>query len=118
MKKINSWNRKFQVWQYSVSHSTLLLRSVNAERDNSRVDVLFPAVSLMHLKPSFGALEIHEADDDDLLKFLPESGDKHHGKLYLLNHGEAYVCAAQCVWNEDDGDHHSPSRFGPLRGTP
>lgn len=38
--------------------------------------------------------------------------------LYVINGGECYVCAGRVNWHEDTGDHHAPSAFGPLRGTP
>lgn len=118
MAKIAVWEREFQVWQYSVSHSSLLLRSVNVEGFETRIDVLFTAVELMHLRPYCARLEISEATsmergnilDGQLAAELP-------GTLYLFNGGEGYVLARRCSWHEDLGDHHAPSKFGPLRGT-
>ncbi|MEU2760137.1 hypothetical protein [Streptomyces sp. NPDC007094] len=118
MGKIVEWNREFQVWQYSVSHSTLLLRSVNVEGFNTRLDVAFMAVELMHLQPDYGHLEISEANNEERGQILgAQSSDSAAGTLYLLNGGEGYVLARKCSWHEDLGDHHAPSKFGPLRGT-
>ncbi|MBX9393033.1 hypothetical protein K4749_05395 [Streptomyces sp. TRM72054] len=118
MEKVIEWEREFQVWQYSVSHSTLLLRSVNVEGFETRIDVLFTAVELMHLQPYCARLEISEATSEEKGEILGDQlAAKIPGKLYLLNGGEGYVLARRCAWHEDLGDHHSPSKFGPLRGT-
>lgn len=118
MKDIASWERKFQIWQYSVSHSTLLLRSVHPQLYETRIDVLFPAVSLMHVQPSYTTLVISEADETEKNNILPNDVTVgEHEKLFFLNHGQGYVLAPKCSWHEDNGDHRTPSKFGPLRGT-
>ncbi len=118
MREIGSWDRNFQVWQYSVSHSTLLLRSFHPHDYCSRIDVFFPAVTLMHLRPNFHRLSIHEANEKERRGLLGNMViDTTCGSLFLLNGGEGYVHAASCSWHEDEGDHRAPSRFGPLRGT-
>ncbi|UQA91543.1 hypothetical protein [Streptomyces halobius] len=118
MEKIVEWGREFQVWQYSVSHSTLLLRSVNVEGFDTRLDVAFMAVELMHLRPYYSHLEISEAHSEERERILgSHSSTKAAGTLYLLNGGKGYVLARRCSWHEDLGDHHTPSKFGPLRGT-
>jgi hypothetical protein len=111
---VHSWDREFQVWCYTVSYSQLLLRSLEADT-TSRIDVLFSNVYLMHLKPSFSRLFI-EVAPHDWLREPVELPARALVNLYLINHGEAYVLATHCQWHEDEGDHHSPSRFGPLRG--
>ena len=118
MHELVSWNRKFQVWHYSVSHSVLLLRSFQPQVHETRIDVAFPAVALMHLRPSYQELRITRLDDDECSEFMQQRDiNPAHGTLFLLNGGEGYVQAADCQWHEDYGDHHAPSRFGPLRGT-
>lgn len=119
MREITSWNRPFQVRQYSVSHSTLLLRSHRPDLYDTRIDVLFPAVTLMHLKPSYRQLSIHEANEQERREILGDDTalNLSHGLLFLLNDGEGYVHAASCSWHQDEGDHRAPSRFGPLSGT-
>jgi hypothetical protein len=119
MKKLYSWDRKFQLWHYSVSHSTLLLRSVHPQRYDTRVDILFSAVSFMHVRPSYEPLTLSEGDDRDRQTLQLASAPVEAGEnaLYLLNGGEGYIYASSCSWHEDYGDHRSPSEFGPLRGT-
>ncbi|WP_157868473.1 hypothetical protein [Streptomyces caatingaensis] len=118
MQKVISWERKFQVWQYSVSHSVLLLRSFHPQKYTTRIDVAFPAVTLMHLQPSYETLSVRQATEEERLRILGATAEKiTHGNLFLLNEGEGYVHAADFSWHEDSGDHHTPSSFGPLRGT-
>lgn len=118
MEQIATWSRKFQVWQYSVSHSVLLLRSFHPRLYETRIDVVFPAVELMHLQPSYSTLEITRLDGMEASKFLSHRDiTPKRGTLFLLNQGEGYVQAAQCQWHEDHGNHHTPSHFGPMRGT-
>ena len=118
MQEIASWDREFQVWQYSVSHSVLLLRSVDSDRHPTRVDVLFPAVEVMKLQPTYSSLLIEKASLDEQAEFLErQSMQISHGALFIINEGRGFAWAADCHWHEDDGDYRSPSRFGPLRGT-
>lgn len=118
MKEIASWDRKFQVWQYSVTHSVLLLRSYHAQKYTTRIDILFPAVALMRLQPSYEPLTIQEAGPEEIDRLVSDrAGKADRGRLFLLNGGEGYVRAADCAWHEDEGDHRAPSHFGPLRGT-
>ncbi len=118
MQEKISWDREFEVWQYSVSHSMLLLRSFHPQKYATRIDVAFPSVALMHLQPVYESLSIRLATDLERDQILGSNAlNLTHGHLFLLNDGEGYVHAAKYLWHEDAGDHHSPSRFGPLRGT-
>ena len=119
MERVATWTRRFQVWQYTVSHAVLLLRSYRPSYE-TRIDVCFPAVSLMHLKDGYDTLTLDLATEEEKLEFLTVRNvaiDGLRGKLYVLNNGDGYIVSASCKWNEDEGDHHTPSVFGPLRGT-
>lgn len=117
MNEVACWERKFQVWQYSVSHSTLLLRSVVSGPLRSRIDIAFPAVEIMKLQPTYRTLRIDVVAQDEVAEWLGVHPGISHGSLFLLNGGEGYVWSADFQWFEDEGDQRSPSRFGPLRGT-
>ncbi|MFJ5594280.1 hypothetical protein ACIQCG_31575 [Streptomyces noursei] len=91
---------------------------MDPDRYETRVDIAFPAVSLMHLKPTFESLDIRQVEGSEADRILPPGVSvEGREKVYVFNEGEAYVVAAACEWNVDDGDHHTPSAFGPLRGT-
>jgi hypothetical protein len=117
MKVIGQWQREFQVWQYSVSHSVLLLRSYHPDLYATRVDLAFLSVGLMKVQASYESLTVQVADPGEVARFLGETA-LPYGSLFLLNGGAGYVHAGRCSWHEDEGDHKTPSRFGPLRGTP
>ncbi|MEV8637569.1 hypothetical protein AB0395_38595 [Streptosporangium sp. NPDC051023] len=118
MQKIAEWHRGFQVWQYSVSHSTLLLRSVNVAGFSTRIDVVFVGVELMLIRPTYSKLIIFCVEGDEKREILVNESEEVIGKqLFLLDGKASYVVAGGFSWHEDAGDHHTPSRFGPLRGT-
>jgi hypothetical protein len=54
MAGVATWESEFTVWDYSVSYSRLLLRSLQ-DSSPSRVDVLFSNVLFMHMPTSFSA---------------------------------------------------------------
>ncbi|MBL1096655.1 hypothetical protein [Streptomyces coffeae] len=117
MQRLASWERSFRVWHYTVSYSQLLLRSVNIEGEESRIDILFSNVERMDIICDFETLAIEkisasEARSDFGLD-IPRSATSH---VFLLNHGDAYVQGTHCEWHEDLGGPRSPSKFGPLRG--
>jgi hypothetical protein len=119
MREISNWGREFQVWQYSVSHSILLLRSFHPQNYSTRIDIAFPGVELMHVNSSYDSLRLSELTASEASEFMLSRGiEQLRGTLFLLNEGEGYVQASSCHWHEDNGDHHTASKFGPLRGTP
>jgi hypothetical protein len=115
LESVVRWERRFRVWHYTVSYSQLLLRSIGVEGFDTRIDVLFSNVYLMHLKPVLHRLHI----DLETKEWSRDGLDLPDGvkvNWYTINDGDAYVVATHCQWHEDQGDHHAPSRFGPLRG--
>ena len=50
--------RRFQLWEYRVSHGQMLLRSVPPGEDATNVDVLFWGVSRIDLPTRFDGLKI------------------------------------------------------------
>lgn len=115
MNRIVRWDRDFQVWYYTVSYHQLLLRSSKTGATGTRIDILFSNVYSMLLRPSYANLRIDVADGNwPYGSVEPPSGTR--ANWYILNDDEGHVLATHCQWHEDDGDNHSPSRFGPLRG--
>jgi hypothetical protein len=118
VQRLASWDREFRVWHYTVSHSQLLLRSVNVEGFDTRVDLLFKGVNLMHIREEYRHLVIDEISDEEVREKLGLDIDlPSHGVMFVLNDGAGYIHAVRCLWHEDSGGHHVPSKFGPLRGT-
>lgn len=116
---VGSWDRSFRIWAYSVSHSTLLLRGLDAERDPRRIDIVFLGVRAIHLRDEYRSFTLEKAEDlggTGVLRIEHEAAEPV--ARYVVNGGPDYVIATNVAWHEDDGDHRTPSRFGPLRGTP
>lgn len=114
-----SWPRRFRLWHYSVSYTQLLMRSLDAERDPRRIDILFSNVEWMQVAALYETMAIEELISPDPrwseMPLRRPSNEKR--KVFLLNGGPDLVIATHCQWHEDDGDAHTPSRFGPLRRT-
>jgi hypothetical protein len=111
--KIAQWDRPFRIWIYSISHSTLLLRSIGEDASPRRIDVAFFGVREICLRDEYPKLVIgrkesvlgsESAESSELLIRYQINGDRYH------------VVATNCAWEEDDGGYRSESRFGPLPG--
>ncbi|MFE9509130.1 hypothetical protein ACFYNU_02470 [Streptomyces sp. NPDC006643] len=117
MKNIADWDREFRVWHFTVSYSQLLLRSINVANSDTRIDILFSNVSMLHLTPSFDRLRVDRLELSDPIPSIYKAGiEGGEVSVFLLNGGEGYVYATHCDWHEDLGGTRTPSKFGPLRG--
>jgi len=112
------------VWQWTVGHHALLLRSNPSEVGGSRVEVLFKpayAVCLQALLPD--GLVVEEADAAALTAWeggghVGIAGDRDR-TLYLVRSGGllGWVVGGGVSGREDDQDHSGPTMFdgGALR---
>ncbi|MFI6348877.1 hypothetical protein [Streptomyces sp. NPDC050560] len=119
MRRLLDFQRRFRIWHYSVSYSRLLLRSLNIHEYETRIDVLFTNVELMHVPSTWDTLVVDEQDRagaDSVIGpgVVLASRPNHH--VFVLNGGPYYVFATHCDWHEDEGDSRSPSKFGPMWG--
>ncbi|WP_329410825.1 hypothetical protein OG802_14695 [Streptomyces sp. NBC_00704] len=112
-------DRYFKVWQYTVGHRRLLLRSSRDRPPETRIDVHFGNVDLMLVRPGYQGLVIRRADDGECERVALDHGlEVRPGRLYLLGRDlKSFVVSAPPQWHEDDGAMDDPSWFGPLRGT-
>ncbi|BCY09800.1 hypothetical protein [Actinoplanes sp. L3-i22] len=105
--------RTFQVWRYSVSHTTLLLRSTRDDAHPTRIDLVFGGVRRMLLQPVFEGLSISLASDErreSVERGL--GGTWGSGALYFLDdEGANFVAAGPPAWHEDEGSYTDPSFF-------
>ena len=110
-------DRYFKVWQYTVGHRRLLLRSSRDRPPETRIDVHFANVSLMVLRPSYEGLVIRRADDEECEKVGLDYGvEVLPGRLFALGHGlRSFVVSAPPQWQEDEGEMDDPSRFDQMR---
>ena len=113
-----NFSRHFQIWNYTVSHSELLLRSTKSAEFPTRIDVLFKGVKEFHLPTSFGGLSITVASEAEVQKLCslrqPLSFSKDV-KVFKVQGDDfmGYVAALIVVCHEDEGEYNDPSFFSP-----
>lgn len=110
-------DRRFQIWEYSVSMARLLLRSTKSETFTTRCDVLFQNVKAMKLPTSLDGLVISEADPAGEARIAAEVGllPGDGAKIFTVRSGafDGYVVAGVCVQAEDEGEYFDSSRLWP-----
>lgn len=113
MKETKS-DRRFQVWEYHVSHGELLIRSPKSPESNSspeqltNVDLIFDGVQYMALPRAFTGFEVADPRPEELRSIEQQIGKavKHPQKVVVLVSGERrfYVVAAHFKIDENDLD--------------
>ena len=107
--------RMFQLWEFTVGHKQLLLRSTKDDRFRTRVDVYFKNVAVVNLPTICHGLTISEADgaqQQDLLSQVSQTG-LSAGKVFLIRGDRftGYVIAGFMDWHEDELEYDDPSKF-------
>ncbi|MHA7056881.1 hypothetical protein ACWGOQ_0006650 [Aquimarina sp. M1] len=111
--------RSFRLWEYSVSHSSLLIRSEKQYSDvfydekynpNVTLDIEFWGVDYINLPIDFKYMEIHKIVDNFPVKF-PDFFKKD-SKLFKINE-KYHIIAAGCIigqsiWDADESRLHNP----------
>ena len=120
-KEIVNYKRFFQMWQYTVGHSQLLLRSVKRDDFVTRVDVLFKNVSVIQLPTTFDALSISElSEGEEISHILPDFRHEKGKKNFVVRGSQSqvvgYVIAGALAFHEDDLEYHDPSHFWSTSG--
>ena len=99
--------RRFQLWEYRVSHGSLLIRSPMGPEEQTNVDVLFDGVEYIGCPRMMRGLSVREGRVDDELQaeacvgavILPER------LLVLVSEGVSYyVVASACRVEENQAD--------------
>ena len=110
-----NFQRRFQVWLYSVSHAQLLLRSNKSNEVPTRIDVLFKKVVSINLPTMFDGLSITEATSGEAQSLNAQVGSQSaHGlKVFLLRgtNFTGHVIAGAVFVHEDEGSHYDESFF-------
>lgn len=114
---INRPDRRFKMWQYSVSMARLLLRSNKDDGAGSRIDVMFQDVHALKLPTLLDGLVIAEADSEQSGRAARETGVVlDRGTVVYSVRGlayDGYVVAGVCVHVEDEGEFFEPSQLWP-----
>ena len=91
--------RKFQFWQYRVSHGELLVRSPKDAVHARNADLMFAGVEYVDLPRVIPDLEVDEPSDEDVARArerLGESVQRDH-VIVLRSQGRRYIVVASAV---------------------
>lgn len=106
--------RKFQVWEYTVSHSQLLLRSPKEGGYRTRIDVLFKNVDFFRLGTTAVLDRIEEVEGAEVERLgghvatTALTGDQRGYRLAGPS-SDGLVIAGALVIHEDELESHEPS---------
>lgn len=107
---LDGHGRLFQVWDYTVGHGQLLLRSVRQDQYPTRIDILFKDVAYLSLPTVFRLASIGPADswdgDDGLI-------DGRAAYALHADPQDGVVVAGVMFVVEDELSHNDPSPFAP-----
>jgi hypothetical protein len=109
------FERRFQIWLYTVGHRQLLLRSNKDDNCVTRVDILFKDVLTLQLPSSFENLSITEISRNkaDALNIQVGSQLTPQHKIFRLRGSNfiGYVVAGMIAYHEDEGNYYDKSFF-------
>lgn len=109
-------DRRFQLWDYTVGHQQMLLRSPAGPGFPKNIDIAFVGVRYLGIPSTLEGVEIGEASAEDLAE-LPDTlrGDSDGSDIHVLRSGgRRYVVVAvnySVLENELDLDETSLEYF-------
>jgi len=110
------FEREFQVWLYTVSHSILLLRSVKSETLSTRVDVIFKPVRALSVPTTLVGIDVRSMPvPATLAGVVPDLHDSD--QFFSLTGAEPtwWIVAGTVDWHGDEGEYSDPSSFSVPR---
>ena len=115
MSSLYDSTRKFQVWEYTVGHKQLLLRSTKDRELDTRIDLFFKDVGAIVLPTTLNGVSIRQAVDREDVelrkKYEAEAFNGRTAYLIWNRNIEGCVIAATFAWHEDRGEYDDPSFF-------
>jgi hypothetical protein len=112
-------SRRFQLWEYQVSHGSLLIRSPRGPGRETNIDLLFDGVELISCPRMLRGLELVEPQPADVTRAAELVGVVRPSQkvFVLVSQGvRALVVAAVCWVDENRHDiFWSPIPWGPVR---
>jgi hypothetical protein len=99
--------RSFELWDFTVSHGQLLIRSPRGSDEQHNTDIVFAGVKYSELPVNLGKVTLEEPTEDDfahIRRRFPEEFDLPT-KLFVLCGAKEmryYVVAAYCKVSEND----------------
>lgn len=96
-------NRKFKIWAYTVSHSSLLIRSIMqyddeegySEGTSYNIDLEFSFVEYMDIKAVWDSISVSTVEKENLTSDLKEKFGSYEGKIFEIesNKEKTYIVA-------------------------
>lgn len=99
--------RRFQLWEYRVSHGSLLIRSPRAPGFDENVDVTFVGVEYLAAPRSFNGLQIELGDECDARRVASTAGrDLESLRVFKLTSNGVchFVVALSCRVGRNSND--------------
>jgi hypothetical protein len=112
-------SRVFRPWLYTVSHSTLLLRSIKEPGVLTRIDLVFKPVRYLMIPTTLDGLDLYQVEPRELDAELAASIGPidSNDRLFALAGptGRWWIVSGVAAWHEDDGSDFGPSHFSVPR---
>ena len=103
------------MWEYTVGHGQLLLRSPKNEELRTRIDVLFKNVGAIELPTVLDGLTVSEATEGDWSAIGPRVDQRYRtGRTLFVVRGSSflgYVLAGFVNWHEDEAEYYEASQI-------
>lgn len=99
--------RQFQLWEYHVSHGSLLIRSPAQPGDATSIDIVFVGVEYLAAPRHLGELAVSEATADELQtleKVLQKKLESSHVWALASSLGRFLIVAVAIRIQEHTGD--------------
>ncbi|GAA1380910.1 hypothetical protein [Catellatospora chokoriensis] len=109
-----SFDRRFELWSYRVSHGVLLLRSNIRAGCATRIDLMFRGVTALKLRDEYKDLVVDLLSLDAARAELGHEMDAIQSGMFAFSIRSAsgasgYVVASSVYLSEDDMDYGEPS---------
>ncbi len=100
-------SRRFQLWEYRVSHGALLIRSPKGPQEDTNIDVVFDGVEYIDCPRMLRGLLLMEGSAEEMRELEGAFGEiRAADRLIVLVSGGVrhYVVASSCRVDENDWD--------------
>ena len=100
-------NRKFQLWEYRVSHGSLLVRSPKGHDTTTNVDLVFDGVEYICCPRMLRGVELVAATAEDIQRVRQHVGEvREPDRLFVLVSDGArhFIVASSCRIDEHTAD--------------
>lgn len=98
--------RRFQLWEYRVSHGSLLIRSPKSRTSVRNVDLIFVGVEYLAVPDVLAGVTLERGGDTDVARVRAAIGDAELSHVFVVVSGgrRHTIVAAACRVVENDSD--------------